>query len=264
MARQEKPLSRKGEKAVSLAEDMKDVADNIDNIVSSYETKIRSVGAIFNTTHQLLHTFQDSFLDAKLEREKLKAELRENLARNGSLRKRDFDNMMQEILSNQERSESQVRELLNSYLNGQQEMTHALRDNLAKVKDALAKGQAQRAREFQAVIKDILAKQEKRKQEATFKLKEFQKEQQEIAKRLGELLAKGRELRVADLKSMLAEFKRQHKQRPAQQKTRRGELHGMLGNSHNDRVEAAEDWQRLQKKTTRTRAVSTTEVNVGT
>lgn len=248
---------------MSLAEDMKDVADNFDNIVSSYETKIRSVGAIFNTTHQLLHTFQNSFLDARQEREKLKAQLRENLAKNGSLRKKDFDNMMQEILSSQERSESRVRDLLNSYLNGQQEMAHTLRGNLAKIKDALAKGEAQRAGEFQAVIKDILAEQEERKQEATFKLKEFQKEQQEIANRLGELLAKGTELRVKDLKSMLAEFKQQHKQYPARQKTRKREAHSMLGDSHSDGTEAAEGWGRLQKKMTRRRAVSTAEINVG-
>jgi len=191
-----------------LAEDMKNI---VENILSSYEMRIQSIGAIFDTTHQLLQTFQDSFLDTKQQREKLKAELRKNLAKNGSLRKKDFDRMMQDILSNQDRREEEVRELLNSYLNGQQEMAHSLRNNLAKVKDALAKGEAQRAKEFQAVIKDILARQEKRKQEAIFKLKEFQEEQRQIAKRLEELLAKGRELRAKDLKLMLAEFKREPK-----------------------------------------------------
>jgi len=183
----------------------------VNDIVGSYETKIRSVGAIFDTTHQLLQTFQDSFLDTKQRREKLKAQLRENLAKNGSLRKKDFDNMMQEILSNQDKRERQVRDLLNSYLNGQKAMAHSLRNNLAKVKDALAKGQAQRAREFQAGISDILAKQEERKQEAIFKLKEFQEEQRQITKILEELLAKGTELKAKDLKLMLAEFKREPK-----------------------------------------------------
>ncbi len=187
------------------------LAGTVNDIVSSYETKIRSVGAIFDTTHQLLQTFQDSFLDTKQQREKLKAQLRENLAKNGSLRKKDFDNMMQEILSNQERGEKEVRDLLNSYLNGQKAMAHSLRTNLAKVKDALVKDQAQRAREFQAVIKDILANQEKRKQQAIFRLREVQQEQRQIAKRLEELLAKGRKLRTKDLKLMLAEFKRENK-----------------------------------------------------
>jgi molecular chaperone DnaK (HSP70) len=191
-----------------LAEDVKNI---VNDIVGSYETKIRSVGAIFDTTHQLLQTFQDSFLDTKQQREKLKAQLREILAKNGSLRKKDFDNMMQEILSNQDKRERQVRDLLNSYLNGQQEMAHSLRNNLANIKDALAKGEAQRAKEFQTVIKDILAEQERRKEEAIFKLREFQKEQQETARMLKNLLAKGKELRAKDLKLMLAEFKREPK-----------------------------------------------------
>jgi len=202
-----------------LAADMK---NTVNDIVSSYETKIRSVGAIFNTTHQLLQTFQDSFLDTKQQREKLKAKLRENLAKNGSLRKKDFDSMTDEILSEQDQRERQVRELLNSYLNGQKAMAHSLRNNLAKIKDALAEGRVQRAREFQAVIKDILANQEERKQQAIFKLREFQEEQRQIAKRLQELLAKGRKLRAKDLKLMLAEFKRKHKGRTVcQQGSRR-------------------------------------------
>lgn len=195
-----------------LAADMKNtagprLAGTLNDIVNSYETKIRSIGAIFDTTHQLLQAFQDSFLDTKQHREKLKAQLREILAKNGSLRKKDFDHMMQQILSNQDQRERQVRELLNSYLNGQKAMAHSLRNNLAKIKDALAEGRVQRAREFQAVIKDILANQEKRKQQAIFQLREFQQQQRQIAKRLEELLAKGRKLRAKDLKLMLAEFR---------------------------------------------------------
>jgi hypothetical protein len=194
-----------------------DIKNTFNDIVSSYEIKIRSVGAIFDTTYQLLQTFQESFLDTKQQRENLKAQLQENLARNGSLRKKDFDNMMQEILSNQERGEKEVRDLLNSYLNGQKAMAHTLSNTLAKVKDALAKDQVQRAREFQAVIKEILAKQEKRKQLAIFKLRGVQQEQRQIAKRLEGLLAKGRKLRTKDLKLMLAEFKRENKTRTYQQ-----------------------------------------------
>ena len=111
MTRQEKPLlGREGMRAMPLAKDMK---NPLESIVSSYEAKIRSIGAIFDTTHQLLQSFQGSFLDTRQERERLKAELRENLAKNESLRKKDFDNIMQDILSTQERKEQEVRNLLN-------------------------------------------------------------------------------------------------------------------------------------------------------
>ena len=135
-------------------------------------------------------------------------------------------------------------------------MAFALRENLSKFKDALAKGETERVKEFLAMIKGILARQEERKEEVTSKLKEFQKEQQEMAKRLKELLAKGSQLRIKDLKSMLKEFKAQYKERIARQEERREEVRHMLGDFKKERVEAAKNWQALQKKMAQRRSVS--------
>lgn len=245
---------------MSLVEELKSLTENI---ISSYESRIQSIEGIFDTTHQLLEGFQESFLDTKQEREKLSAELRENLAKNESLRKKDFDNMMQGILSIQDEREKEVRDLLKGYLNEQREMAHTLRDSLSKVKDALAKGEVQRVKEFQILIKDILARQEERKEEVTSKLKEFQKGQQEMAKRFKELLAKGSQLRIRDLKSMLREFKTQHKERIARQEERRDGVWSMLGDFKKERVEAAKNWQALQKKMAQRRSVSPEAIDTG-
>lgn len=232
-------------KAMPLAEDMKNI---VENIVSSYETRIQNIESIFETTHQLLEGFQNSFLDTRQEREKLNAVLRESLAKNESLRKKDFDGMMQGILSTQDEREKEVKDLLKTYLNEQKEMAHALGENLGKFKDSLAKGEVQRVKEFQILIKDILARQEERKEEVNSKLKEFQKEQQQMAKRLKELLAKGSQLRIKDLKSMLKEFKTQHTERIACQEERRQEIKNLLGGFKKERQEAAKNWQAVQKK----------------
>ncbi len=241
-----------------LAEDMKNI---VENIISSYQARIQSIGAIFDTTHQLLEGFQDNLLDTRQEREKINTELRGNLAKNESLRKKDFDNMMRDILSAQEKREKQVRSLLKDYLNEQKEMANTLGESLGKAKDALAKGEAQRVKEFQTAITEILAKQEQRKQEVSSELKEFQRNQQEMAQRLKELLAKGRELKIKDLKSMLAEFKIQHKERTAQQKERKEEVQDMLGGFKKERSEAAENWQAMQKKIAQKRTGSQVAVD---
>lgn len=230
---------------MQLVEDMKNI---VENIISSYETRVQNISSIFDTTHQLLEGFQDSFLDMRQERERLKLELRENLAKVESLRKKDFDNMMQGILSGQDEREKEVKHLLKSYLNEQKKMAHALRDNLFKVKDAFAKGEAGRIKEFQEMIKKILGKQDERKEEVTFQLKDFQKEQKVLAKRLKELLAKGRELRIKDLKSMLKEFQIQHKERIARQEERKKEARTILGDFRKEKVEAAENWRAVQRK----------------
>ena len=220
----------------------------MEDILSSYEDRIAGVQSIFDTTHELIEGFQDSFLDTKQEREKLKAEVRENLAKSESLRKKDFDNMMQGILSAQEQKEKEVRDLLKNYLNEQRAMAHTLRDNLAEIKGALTKGEAVRVKEFQAIIKEILARQDERKDEVASGLKDFQKAQQEMAKRLKELLAKGSELRIKDLKSMLKEFQSQHKERIACQEERRGEVKNLLGGFMKERAAANKNWQVVQRK----------------
>ena len=100
--------------------------------------------------------------------------------------------MMEGILLTQNEREKEVRDLLNSYLHEQKEMAQNLRENLERFKDSLAKGEAQRVKEFQEMIKEILVKQEERKDEVTGRLKEFKKEQMILTSRLKELLAKGK------------------------------------------------------------------------
>jgi translation initiation factor 1 (eIF-1/SUI1) len=127
-------------------------------------------------------------------------------------------------------------------------MIRSLGENLAKFKDALAGGEAQRVNEFQALIQGILAAQDERKNKVTSELKEFQMQQQELAKTLKELLAKGRELRIKDLKRMLGEFQAQRQGRIAEQGERRKDVRDMLEESQKERFAAAKNRQDIQKK----------------
>ena len=201
----------------------------VDQIVSSYETRIQSISTLFDTTHQVLQGFQDSLLDTREERGKLNEELRENLAKNKSLRRKDFEHMTEGIISAQNEREKEVRDLLNTYLNEQRAMARDLKENLGKFRDSLGEGEVQRVKEFQQMIKEILAKQTGRKDEVISKLKEFKKEQKMLASRLKELLAKGRDLRIKDLKRMLNEFRGQYEERLARQEERKREVRQLLG-----------------------------------
>lgn len=245
-----------------FTEDIKYMADNI---IFSCEAGLQSIGAISDTTYQILQGFQDSILDTKQdsflnikqEREQIRAELRECLAQNKSLRRKDFNNMMQGILSAQDEREKEGRNLINDYFIGQKNMSDALRENLAKFKDSLIKGEIERVKEFRGIIKEILAKQDERKNEVISKLKEFQKEQQEMVKKLKELLAKGRYLRIKDFKAMLEEFNISHKERITRQEERRGEVQRMLGNFKKKRVEvdrSRRDIKQSDKEEIRVRA----------
>lgn len=213
----------------------------LEKVISSYEARIQSVEAFFEVTGQIFQDFQDSLLSTRAEREKINNQLRESLAKNGSLRKKDFDGMMSVISSYLDQSEQEVRQLSHKYLNEQKKLVQQLREGLKEFKDALTAGHAQKVKELQILIKKILSKQDESKIEVTSKLKEFQQGQQQTSEMLGDLLARGEDLRIRDFKAMLTEFKRQRKERIACQERRRQEVKDMLGEFKAKRTEAEQD-----------------------
>ena len=200
----------------------------LENIISSYEARIQSVEAFFEATGHIFGDFQESLFSTRGEREKINNQLKENLAQNGSLRKKDFDRMMSVISSHLDESEREVRQLSHKYLNEQTKLVQQLREGLRNFKDALTEGQAEKVKELQTLIKEILSKQDESKIEVTSKLKEFQQGQQQTSKMLKELLSKGKDLRIRHFKAMLGEFKRQRAERIACQERRREKVKDML------------------------------------
>lgn len=210
----------------------------LENIISSYEARIQSVEAFFEASGHIFGDFQESLFSTRGEREKINNQLKENLAQNGSLRKKDFDRMMGVISSHLDESEQEVRQLSQKYLNEQTKLVQQLREGLRNFKDALIEGQAEKVKELQTLIKEILSKQDESKIEVTSKLKEFQQGQQQTSEMLKELLAKKEKLRIRDFKAMLAEFKKQREHRIAYRERIRGEVRVMLGKFKAERTQA--------------------------
>jgi hypothetical protein len=230
------------------------VRDVVEDIISSYEERIQSIGSIFDNTNVILDEYQELVSNTKTERENLKASLRDVLSKNDSLRKKDFDNMMNNILFLQDEREHEVKSLLNGYLNEQREMAKALKESLGMFRDTLGKDNIRRVRNFQEMLKKIIIEQDKRKNEIDEKLKAFQEEQSELSTSLKELLSKGRELRIKDLKLMLKKLETQSKVRTAQAMQRREEVQRMLDEFKKERFEWARDgkvvrWQTVQETT---------------
>jgi bacterioferritin (cytochrome b1) len=200
----------------------------VEGIISSYEEKLQSMSLIIDNTQMVLGEFQESMSHGKEEKEALHVRLRETLARNESLRKKDFDAMMNTILFSQDDRERAVRKLLHNYLTEQREMARRLKENLGTFKDGLNTDNIGRINDFHEVLTDILKKQEERKAELAATLKILQKEQGQLSRSLGELLSKGRELRIRDLKTMLKQFEAQSRERAAQQRERKEGVQKML------------------------------------
>ncbi len=208
----------------------------LEDVISSYEMRVQSIEALFEATCQVFEGFQDSVIKTRLERDKINDQLRENLARHESLRRRDFDCMMNSVFTHLDQSEQDIRSLAKRYLNDQSELVHQLREELTSFTQALVQGQE--AEVWHAHIKEILSKQNESKMEVTAELNELQQGQQQTSKMIKGLLDKGEALRLKDFKAMLGEFKKQRKDRMASQQQRRRDVKTMLDEFKAQRTEA--------------------------
>jgi hypothetical protein len=206
---------------MAVVEDMKRVAEEI---VSAYQSRISTVATIIDNTHQILDDF-------KIKRNEMSEHLKETLARQGSLRKKDFDSMMQEILFHQDEREKEVRDLLKTFFEEQKEVAEI-------IKKSLTGAEKIRIDDFKKMLQDIQAKQRTRENEVSVMLKEFQTEYKEMAESLRSLLDKREAMRIKDFKKMLNYIR-------AGQSEREKEVRNKLDESRKERQDGLLEWNRL-------------------
>lgn len=124
---------------------LKDIADDI---IASYETRVKVVGGIIGDTHKMMDDFKE-------KRETMAEELQGVLAKCESLRKKDFDRMMADVVSRQNEREKQVREMLENFRKEEEMVAE-------KLKKLLTKGEEIRIKDFKKMMADIRQEQEKK------------------------------------------------------------------------------------------------------
>lgn len=166
---------------------LKDIADDI---IASYETRVKVVSGIVEDTHKMMDGFKE-------KRETMAKELREILAKCESLRKKDFDRMMADIVVRQNEREKQVREMLETFRQEEEMVAE-------KLKKLLTRGEEIRIKDFKKMMTDIRQEQEKKakqtgesitgqlqdmRQEVHTMLDNFKKERQSVATAWHEMLS---------------------------------------------------------------------------
>ena len=206
---------------MGITEEMRRVAEEI---VSSYQSRISTVAMIIDNTHQLLEDFKN-------KRNEMSNHLKETLARQGSLRKKDFDNMMKDILSHQDEREKEVKELLKTFFEEQKEIAQVIKRNLAD-------GEKVKISDFKNSLKDIQARQKIRENEVSVMLKEFQTEYKEMAESLRSLLDKREAIRISEFKVTLKNIRSRQIERAKEVRTRLDEF-------RKERQDGLLEWNRL-------------------
>ncbi|OGR23133.1 MAG: hypothetical protein A2277_06295 [Desulfobacterales bacterium RIFOXYA12_FULL_46_15] len=165
------------------------------SIVDSYEIRVDTVCSLMIQAGNLLHSFQ-SELDDMMNR------LRINLTNSQSLRRKDFDFMIRDILDHHRKIENEAILSLSHFQEEEQGMILSLRDLItAESHDS--------THDIEALLDDMLTRQKKRENDIVRTLKQIQVEQEELKTGLKKLLEKGEAVRIKDYKAMLKAIRTQ-------------------------------------------------------
>ena len=196
----------------------------VDNILNSYETRIKVVGKVMQDTTALLRQLSR-------EQAEMALQLRDTLARKESLRKRDFDYLLEDIVLKNLDKEKKVNEVLESFQKEEEEMVARLRNILTgteKIKlDA-----------FRSLSKEILERLDKKEKEASDVLRSFHIEQEELAGGLRKLIEQGDQIRIKDFKRMTDNLR-------IRQLTRESEIGNLLTDLAEVREEVKLRWGKV-------------------
>jgi hypothetical protein len=232
----------------------------IDILFASYEERISSIGTFIDTSYQIVQEVQHPLLATKEEQESINVELRERLARTSSLRRKDFDRMMQELLSSQREQEEEVRSLLDGYLKEQKAIVRELRDSLAQVRDSAAEDKAAAVSRLHNQLKETPERQERCRGRMCEKLAEFQRKHETLTSMLKDLLARGEDLKIRDFKQMLGRFQNDRGKRLARQQERKEETRGLLNDFREERAKV-EAQRRKEQRVAVPRAMPSVALN---
>ena len=136
-----------------MSSEKKNLGDLARDIVASYDARVKVVGEIVEDTRKMMDGFQG-------KREDMSRELKERLAKSESLRKKDFDGMMADIILKQNEREDQVRKMLADFRREEEMMAEKLRNLLQKGGDI-------RIRDFKEMMAEIKREQDKRVKETS-------------------------------------------------------------------------------------------------
>lgn len=186
--------------------------DLVLGLITSYETRISMADELV-TSHYTMATLGVSLAAVEEDRASLKASLQEMLARNCSLRRKDFNALMERLASDSERKKREleeererVKEELKGYLDEQRQLTSSLRQQLVNFNDENTDKNA-----LEATMDNLhVVCQQKGQQvfallhDFKLRLEAFQREREEINQKLQRLVERGESLRLEDLRQLEA------------------------------------------------------------
>lgn len=180
-----------------------------DNIITSYETRIQKIQTAFQSSenitessHSLFNNVHNSLNGLTKEREILNSRLSETLAKNGSLRRKDYNTMMSGILDIIDEKRREAESQFLNFIETQKETTQSLKNGLLGIKDITSPDAFERISIIKEQLSQIPKLQEIRKEKVMKIFTDFQKIHNRMMECLEKLLEKGDHILIQDIKSI--------------------------------------------------------------
>ena len=211
---------------MGVGEDLRTLANSI---IDSYELRVRTVSTLINQAYQLLKSFETEIED-------MIAGLRDNLAGVESLRKKDFDHMISDVIERRRQREEEAGETLKRFQEEEGEMIGRLREIILRGNSSSLED----IEDIKAIKEDIFKRQKERENKIIKTLQCFQIEQEELRVALKKLLSKGEGVKIRDLRITLRSLR-------ARQSDRDAELIKMLEEFEIVRGKVQTQWQAVSR-----------------
>ena len=180
-----------------------------ENVITSYEDRIQKIQAAFQSSenltessHILFDNVHNHLNDLKKERDVLNSRLCETLSKNGSLRKKDYNTMMSDILEIIDKKEAEAQHQFTTFINAQKETAQTLKMSMLGLKDINSHDIGEKITSIKQQLSQLSKQQEMRKEAVMNSFIIFQRVHQQLITCLDNLLKKGDQILIKDIKKV--------------------------------------------------------------
>lgn len=157
--------------------------DTFDAQIQRIETVFDSSEAVSTSSSLLVEDFQYVLDNLREELTKANGLLRDRLAKNGSVRKIDYDHLVDEIFVMLDTKEKEAKDSLNQYIKDQKTTVHLLRSGILSVRNPNNGISKQHIENFKKELDQILKTQQVMKEFVLAKFQDFQQAYNSIIER---------------------------------------------------------------------------------
>ncbi len=186
-----------------------DLNGNLETIIASYEDRIQNIQVAFQSSevivessYVLINSVRDSLIELEKERKTLNSKLCNTMARNGSLRKKDYNNIMSGILSVLDTSEKEMERQFYEYMESQKEISELMRNSLLGLKGVTTQEIGTRVMNVRKQLSGIADFSERKKDRILKSYTDFLTMHMRTMDSLRELLKKRDTITIKDIKNI--------------------------------------------------------------